>query len=264
MNPEKGITHPKLLSLYKIPQHIQKSQEWLNQRKNYLTSSDAATPIGKNKYEKPHDLLFKKCGVGKPFTGNTATRWGEKYEDEAIQKYCDAMGMKQHEFGLIPYECVERRSDEIVYEGSEILAGSPDGIAVPVDDLECGEPVLLEVKCPYSRKIKLGDCPETYFPQVQLNMYICGLKTSAFIEYKPATSHEPMILNIVHINIDHRWLAENVPILKRFWDEVLYYRNVGIVSHPKYARSAWTPEKAEAARLKKEEVPRMAYCLDDD
>ena len=52
--------------------------------------------------------------------------------------------------------------------------------------------------------------------------------------------------------------------IKRFWDEVLYYRNVGIVSHPKYARSAWTPEKAEAARLKKEEVPRMAYCLDDD
>ena len=56
----------------------QKSEEWLALRGNMLTASDAATAIGKNKYETPCGLLLKKCGLGEKFTGNAATRHGEK------------------------------------------------------------------------------------------------------------------------------------------------------------------------------------------
>ena len=38
-----------------------------------LTASDAASAIGVNKYETPHQLLLKKCGKGPVFTGNEAT-----------------------------------------------------------------------------------------------------------------------------------------------------------------------------------------------
>ncbi len=240
---QHNSNHPKLLALYAIPQTEQKSQAWLEQRKKYLTSSDAGTALGLNHYQKPVELLFSKCGAGKPFSGNEATRWGEKYEDEAVDHYCNAMGMKQHEFGLIPWESVQRDPADLHIPDSEFLAGSPDGVALPQTDLENGDPVLLEVKCPFRRKIELGKCPETYQPQVQLNMYICNVKHAAFIEYKPAAQIEYMTLNIVHYERDDEWLRVNIPILKDFWNQVEYYRRVGIETHPEYKKWAWTPER---------------------
>ena len=85
----------KLKELYEIPQHPQRSPEWFEQRKGKLTSSDAGTALGLNRYQKPEELLFKKCGVNNVFKGNEATLHGQKYEDEAIEKYCKAMGKKK-------------------------------------------------------------------------------------------------------------------------------------------------------------------------
>jgi predicted phage-related endonuclease len=70
--------HPNVEALIAREYAAQKSQEWLALRGNMLTASDAATAIGKNKYETPHGLLLKKCGLGEKFTGNEATRHGEK------------------------------------------------------------------------------------------------------------------------------------------------------------------------------------------
>ena len=75
--------HPNVKALIEREYAAQKSEEWLALRGNMLTASDAATAIGKNKYETPDALLLKKCGLGEKFTGNDATRHGEKYEDEA-------------------------------------------------------------------------------------------------------------------------------------------------------------------------------------
>jgi len=233
-----------------IPQHIQKSQEWLNQRKGYLTSSDAATALGINPYEKPVNLLFKKCGEGKPFTGNIATRWGEKYEDEAIDMYCKAMGYKNYEFGLIPLDAVYTNGKTPDFPDSEFLAGSPDGISIPDNDPT--RAVLIEVKCPYKRKIKMGYCPEYYYPQVQLNMYICNLQEADFIEYKPDTrGGDDYILNIVHMKRNDEWLRDSIPKLKSFWDSVLHHRIVGIQTHPNY----------EKLRYKEPPPPVKMGCL---
>ena len=261
------MIHPKIKALNAIPQNAQKSQAWLDQRKKYLTSSDAGTALGLNPYQKPEELLFSKCGAGKPFSGNEATRWGEKYEDEAIEMYCDCMGMVQNEFGLIPSDEVPRNPEtDIIYPDSEFLAGSPDGIALPVENLEDGDAVLLEVKCPMRRKIKMGYCPNYYFPQVQLNMYICNVKKAAFIEYKPAHKLEQITLNIVHYTRDDSWLSENIPKLKAFWDTVLYYRKVGIDKHPDYIKYAWTAERSKALLEKEEAAKRPQKCMlgDDD
>ena len=92
-----------------------------------------------------------------------------------------------------------------------------------------GKPILLEVKCPYKRPIKFGYIPVYYYPQVQLNMFICNLEDADFIEYKP-----PDIMNIVRVKIDYDWLNENLPILEKFWKEVEYYRENDSKTHPKY------------------------------
>lgn len=212
----------KINKLKSIPQHEQRSEAWFKQREGKLTSSDAGTVLGLNPYQKPHEVLFKKCGHDpKPFVGNVATLHGQKYEDEAIEKYCKLTGQENYDFGLIAHEDVHENHDYYW------LAGSPDGISMSTEGN--GRPILLEVKCPYKRPIKFGYIPAYYYPQVQLNMFICNLEDADFIEYKP-----PDIMNIVRVKIDHDWLNENLPILEKFWKEVEYYRENDIKTHPKY------------------------------
>ena len=212
----------KINKLKSIPQHEQRSEAWFKQREDKLKSSDAGTVLGFNPYQRPHEVLFKKCGHDpKPFVGNVATLHGQKYEDEAIDKYCKLTGQENHDFGLIAHEDVHNCSDYYW------LAGSPDGVSMSKE--ENGRPILLEVKCPYKRPIKFGYIPAYYYPQVQLNMFICNLEDADFIEYKP-----PDIMNIVRVKIDHVWLNENLPILEKFWKDVEYYRENDIKTHPKY------------------------------
>lgn len=223
----------KVDELLKIPQYEQRSPEWFSQREDKLTSSDAATALGINPYQKPHEVIFKKCGYDpKPFVGNVATRHGQQYEDYAIEKYCRCLGVTNYNFGMISYTDVHdlhltnKKNSDYYF-----LAGSPDGIAVDPND---SEPILLEVKCPYKRKIELNKCPKYYYPQVQLNMLICNLKKADFIEYRPATDDKEEIINIVRIYKDEVWLSENLPVLQTFWKDIEHYRKIGIENHPKF------------------------------
>ena len=117
--------------------------------------------------------------MGKPFTGNEATRWGQYYEDIAIAKYEQVYNKKNYEFGLIPHPTIPW------------LGGSPDGIT------EDG--ILLEVKCPLRRQIKMGEIPQHYVGQVLMNLEVCELETAHFIEYKPGDSDDDYILNVVEL-----------------------------------------------------------------
>ena len=112
-----------------------------------------------------------------------------------------AFGKKNHDFGLIDYDAVSRPEEEGIYP---FIAGSTDGIA---EDLEGHEElILLEVKCPFRRKIKPGYCPKYYYPQVQLNMAILGLEKADFIEYIPKGFHgaKEYELNVVRIHRDRK------------------------------------------------------------
>ncbi len=95
------------------------------------------------------------------------------------------------------------------------------------------EPVLLEVKCPFRRKIVHGTIPHHYYAQVQLNMFICGLRVADFVEYRPA----PFELNIVRVYPDEKWLAHALPVLVAFHAECASYAG-RIEEHPSYAKYA--------------------------
>lgn len=213
---EEDDIHPQVKKLLEIPQYEQRSEEWFAQRRDKLTSSDVDTVLGYNKYSKPNDVLFKKCGVAKPFEGNDATRHGQKYEDEAIEHYCKLHNKKTKSFGLLPHPTIDW------------LGGSPDDITY--------DGIVIEVKCPLYRKIVPGTIPKHYLAQVKMNMEICDLDKAVFIEYRPAhmTSDKKMILNIVHVDRDKKWFEEVFPELETFWNDVLHYRENGIENHPDY------------------------------
>jgi len=209
------LIDPRVKTLMDIPQYEQRSPEWFAQRNNALTASDLPTVLSENKYKRPWNLLVEKCDPkGKTFVGNAATRWGNHYEDIAIEKYSMIKNKKVLSFGLL------------IHPHYSWLGGSPDGITT--------DGILLEVKCPLTRPIIQGEVPEHYLSQVLLNLEICDLEMAHFIEFKPGNSDNDYIINIVEVPRDREWFANKLPIMKEFWDSVLEYRIKGIDSHPNY------------------------------
>lgn len=219
-----------------IPQYTQGTKEWLNQRKDKLTSSDAATALGTNPYKTPVQLLLEKCGAGRTFEGNEFTAHGHKYEDEAANKYSMVMQKENHTFGMISFSDLDeyrKRKGRTKYLNKRyhFLGGSPDGITVDKIDNELSQ---LEIKCPLRRKIIHGKIPSYYFPQVQLNMFILELDKTDFVEYIPCMPGKNMEMNIVRIYRDEEWFDTNFPILEQFWESVKLWRTRDITTHPEY------------------------------
>lgn len=208
--------HDQVKRLLSIPQYEQRSPEWFEQRKGKLTSSDVDSVLGNSRYSCFDEVLFKKCGISKPFTGNQATLHGQKYEDEAIDLYCEKYGKKRFSFGLMPHPTID------------FLAGSPDDITY--------DGIVIEVKCPLIRKIVLGEIPAHYKAQILMNMEICDLDKGVFIEYKPAhmTEDGKCIFNVVNIDRDREWFKRIFPTLESFWIAVQRYQEIGIKNHPRY------------------------------
>lgn len=213
--------HPTVQELIASEYAAQKSEEWLRLRGNMLTASDLATALGINPYEKPDDLILKKCGF-KKFDGNFATAHGNKYEDEARDKYCAQYGEVCHEIGLRPHPL------------HNWLGGSPDGIT------ESGK--LIEIKCPLKRKIT-PEVPVYYMPQLQILMEILDLETCDFIQYKPAEVAWPEAeeFMVTHVVRDREWFRVNFETMRTFWDRVLWHRQNGCDALIKPKRTRKTP-----------------------
>ena len=225
-----------------LPQYDQQKEreKWLEQRKGKLTSSDAATALGINPYKKPVQLLLEKCGAGRSFEGNENTIHGQKYENEAISKYEMLMGRENHTFGMISFSDLDPirkdnpKSVKYIDKKYHFLGGSPDGISIDKTINENSMLSQTEVKCPLRRRIKHGQIPEYYFPQVQLNMFILDLEVTDFIEYIPNGIGKNVEINIVRVYRDEDWFDKNFPILQKFWQEVELWRTKDITTHPEY------------------------------
>jgi putative phage-type endonuclease len=215
----------------------QRSDEWLRLRGNMLTASDAATAIGVNPYEKPKDLILKKCGYNE-FKGNEATMHGNKYEDEARDIYCIRYNEVSHEIGLYQHPKYPW------------LGGSPDGIT------ESGK--LIEIKCPLRREIT-PEVPVYYMPQLQLLMEILDLDEAVFIQYKPAEHNWPKPTEFVVTNVprDREWFVTNLPIMEDLWNKVVKYRANGGVEE-------LLPKKREKKEKEVEKVKCEIQCDKDE
>jgi putative phage-type endonuclease len=233
--------HPVVAKLIDREYAEQRSEEWLSLRGNMLTASDAATAIGVNVYEKPNDLILKKCGLNK-FEGNEATVHGNKYENVARDIYCERYGEVAHEIGLYPHPV------------HKWLGGSPDGIT------ESGK--LLEIKCPLRRKIT-PEVPVHYMPQLQLLMEILDLEECDFIQYKPdeLTWPNPPEFMVTNVKRSRDWFEANLPVMDAFWKRVIWHREHGVEELlQKTKKKASVPRKKV---IEKEQCKIVDYEDDD-
>jgi putative phage-type endonuclease len=155
--------------LQKIPRIEQKSEEWYNVRNNLITASDFAQALGEGKFGSIDDLLKKKVrpvsNLDDTFSKNNPFfAWGNMFEPVANDIY-SAMhkNVKIHEFGLLKHPSLD------------FFGASPDGIS------DMG--IMLEIKCPYKRKIEFGqDVPTQYYYQIQGQLEVCGLSECDYFE----------------------------------------------------------------------------------
>lgn len=147
----------------------QKSIEWLNRRKKCLTASDVskvtnARNISKNKTIK--DLIKNKKGdCVKVFRDNEYTRWGERYEDVAVQIFEEKHNVTVYEAALQEHPVYSR------------IGASCDGLIPLQNDAEC-----LEIKCPCTRTPKEGYIKPEYREQMQTQLFVTDFEICNFFE----------------------------------------------------------------------------------
>jgi putative phage-type endonuclease len=156
-----------LKKLLKIPKIEQKSQEWYLVRQGLLTASDFAQALGQGKFGNQTDIIKKKVRPSDESSAsfsNPFFKWGNMFEQVASDIYSKMhYDVKLYEFGLVQHKTLS-------YFGA-----SPDGIT------ETG--IMLEIKCPYKRKIEFGaEVPKQYYYQIQGQLEVCGLNECDYFE----------------------------------------------------------------------------------
>ena len=180
----------RVKALQKRPQPAQRTPEWYSARNKRITASEAASCLfmskptcqdyveeftinnfkykdteGLNHYEKREDYIIKKCAAfygESVFKDSIYTLWGKKYEEVANILYCQLNDTTVIEFGLVPHTRLKW------------LAASPDGITP--------DGIMLEIKCPKSRKIDETRVPIHYWVQTQIQMEVVDLDFCDFFE----------------------------------------------------------------------------------
>lgn len=206
MAPTTPGVHPGVTWLLGRPQWEQRTKAWYDVRRTLLTASDVASALDIKPYESyrgsPRADLMRKKLENKPFS-NMFTAHGQKYEDEARDLMVAALGEHVLDFGLL------------VHPEHPWLAASPDGVTTTG---KC-----VEIKCPLRRVIVPGQVPHHYMPQVQVQMAVCNMSSTLFVQYRPAhlTTTGQCILDITVVERDPAWLDTQLPHLKRFYDEYM-------------------------------------------
>ena len=170
----------RIVEIKKIPQFEQKSAEWLEQRKECLTATAIAIALDEDSHKDPAYLLLEKCGRCPDFMENLAVHHGKKYEEIANMYYGFRNNIKVAEYGMIQHAKYN------------FVGASPDGICEKnaKDGVNLSTLVgrLVEIKCPYSRKIKLtgnldGDIiPHDYYVQAQTQLFVTELDECDFLQ----------------------------------------------------------------------------------
>jgi putative phage-type endonuclease len=155
----------RLEELRVAPQLAQRTPEWYEARHTMVTASDVAQCINRGKFGTQKEFFVKKVApeLAPPFNATLAPlAWGIKYEEVAKRLYEARHRVLVHELGLLRHPKMD------------FIGASPDGIT------EHG--VMLEIKCPWRRKIQPGDVPTQYMYQMQVQLDVCGLDHCDFLE----------------------------------------------------------------------------------
>lgn len=206
-----------------------RTNEWYRARIGVFSASNFALLMAKpadkqsywsksalNSIERSVSELYFNDYIKRP--DSDSTRWGLKYEREALELFCKRNDFSFEEIGFIV-------SDE-----SKWIGATPD--AKILNKHEPENVIIAEVKCPYNQKYfydyknkiidskTLKRSKSEYYWQIQGTMWVTKANYSYFIILDPRVSQEKS-LHYVKIERDE----EDINLLKKKLFDSLKYRD---------------------------------------
>ena len=141
---------------------VQRSQPWVKARQHTIGASEIAVLTGASHFDTPASLIRKKLHPIN-MSGNVACAWGRLFEPFA-RAYIEWYHATKVFGDTISLNLAK---DHPLYGK---VTCSPDGYFQALD----GSIVLLEIKCPFTRKIVRHKIPVLYRDQVQTGLALSG------------------------------------------------------------------------------------------
>ena len=184
----------------------QGSDDWFAMRIGNVTGSTVGAILGVSPLRKRDDIMRSMVrefnGSLSEFIGNIATEYGIRNEHLARVDY------ELNGFGKVTGTGFHKFEDW--------LGASPDGLV--------GADGLIEIKCPYSMRdikkpiFKTIDEQPHYYAQIQIQLLVTGRKWCDFVQWN---RHD---FSVTRVEVSTDWLNENLPKLRRFYDDYLIER----------------------------------------
>ena len=218
----KNILKERVEKIYVKHQVEQRTSQWYEDMKCMLTASEfhklfesertrgqlVLSKVNPEKRDSPHAL---------PTQSMSPMDWGVRFEP-IIKRYLERT------WNCSIYDC-----GRLKHETQPHLGASPDGIIISEESDKYGK--LVEIKCPYSRKIG-GIVPEEYWMQMQIQLEVTNLNECEYVEVE-IVSKNPKNMNPDlsgnYIEKGFVWLMEKDATFLYLYDEEskTKYKNEG-------------------------------------
>ena len=194
-----GVTIEQQQRLEQLTKLQQGSQLWFDFRSGRVSAS-VFYDVCHTTISKPSkSLLMKICYPLKCKFSSPQTDWGLKKEKIAFRKYVNTAKYNHVDF-------IANSSGFVISVDNPRFGATPDGV---IQCSCCGKGVL-EIKCPYS--LKDSSCIQTdfldqsgdvirlkeghrYYYQVQLQMFVIGVKYCDFVVWSP---HDILVVRVMY------------------------------------------------------------------
>ena len=179
---------------------VKRSQPWIKARQHTIGASEIAVLTGASRFDTPASLIRKKLHP-RNMSGNVACAWGRLFEPFA-RAYIEWYHATKVFGDTISLNLAK---DHPLYGK---VTCSPDGYFQDLD----GSIVLLEFKCPFTRKIVRRTIPALYHDQAQTGLALSGdlVTKGLFVDcYFRMCSLAQLGLNLTHNAGPHRGVIHN-------------------------------------------------------
>lgn len=195
--------HPKVRALLERERLVFGTAKCMERRLFSISATDFNTIVhklhirGGNKYRNINKLILQKLGLGTK-TFSQACSHGTFYEPEALRVYEQVTGNEliKEDIGFCRGAPVGHCQEDYIMP--EFVGATPDGVCKY-------KPILVEIKCPYWKKVIKGGVPDIYWSQIQCQMAVTGIHTVHFVRYLPQSLTMPGEIDIIEEHFDKEW-----------------------------------------------------------
>ena len=181
-------------------------QEWLDERKKGIGSSEAGTIMGVNKFDTPYGLWRRKTGIDGPIPSNEAMELGHHMEPAVVTMFAARTGAEV---------CKNSEGDWIAVDKKrEYLRVSPDRLFYEAGARHIKSNLrILECKTT-SVAVDPDDFPVYWYCQLQYQMGVMGVKKGAVAWI---SSYPRLNFDYKEIDFNPDFYKAMIESIEQFW-----------------------------------------------